>query len=135
MENQNPGKTFAPASILAIDEETEKLWTEGMDKFLKGKPFHYPNKNLEFEPVPATEDNNLSLYEGFIQSDLEEIKQINLDNKVFQEIREKSTGDPELIMMCREILFLNAQIIERLTERIDDARATIKGLKGKERSG
>ena len=69
-----------------------------------------------------------SLYwKGQIQDDLEEIKELNKENKDFQVMREKYQ-DGETLITIREILFLNARCIKRLKERIEDAKATIKGL-------
>ena len=66
-------------------------------------------------------------WHGQIEEDTEEIKELNRENKDFQKIRENS-HDEEQKMMVREILFLNARCIQRLKERIEDAKSTIKKL-------
>jgi len=73
--------------------------------------------------------NPFSLYwQGQIQDDLEEIKELNKENKDFQFLREQNHDDKEAVMMIREILFINARCIQRLKERIEDAKSTIKKL-------
>lgn len=67
-------------------------------------------------------------WQGQIEEDLNEIKELNRENKDFQGIREKHT-DIEIQMMIREILFLNARCIQLLKARIDDAKGTVSDLR------
>ncbi len=68
------------------------------------------------------------LFLGWIEEDLEYIKFLGMENKAFQEIREANPGDPDLVILCRQMLFENARQIESLTERIDDVRSKIKAI-------
>lgn len=69
-----------------------------------------------------------NLYEDWIEDDLIEIKELNAENKVYQELREQRQDDWEIVEMSREILFIHAQIVKRLKERIDDTKERIKVL-------
>jgi len=68
------------------------------------------------------------LYEDWIEDDLAEIKELNAENKLYQELREQRQDDWEIVEISREILFIHAQIIKRLKERIDDTKAEIQKL-------
>ena len=67
-------------------------------------------------------------YEDWIEDDFIEIKELNLENKFYQELREQHQNDWEMVEISREILFLHARIIKGLKERIDDTKERIKGL-------
>ncbi len=69
------------------------------------------------------------LHLGWIEEDLEYIRFIHSENKALQEIREKYQDDPMMVIVCREILFENARHIELLTERIEDAKQTVKAIR------
>ncbi len=69
------------------------------------------------------------LHLGWIEEELEHIRFIHSENKTLQEIREKYQDDPMLVIMCREILFENARQIEFITERIEDAKQTVKAIR------
>lgn len=68
------------------------------------------------------------LYEDWIREDLDYIRFLNSENKVFQETREKHSEDSEIVELCREALFDNAKLIKFLGERVEDARAEIKAI-------
>ena len=68
------------------------------------------------------------LYEDWIDDDLAEIKELNAENKVYQELREQRQDDWEIVEISREILFLHGQFIKRLKERIDDTKTAIQKL-------
>ena len=67
-------------------------------------------------------------YEWSIQDDLDFIKFLHSNVKVFQVIREKNQSNWKIVELCREILFDNAKWVQRLMERIEYARETIKKL-------
>lgn len=68
------------------------------------------------------------LYQDWIREDLDYIKFLNSENKVFQELRENHSGNWEITMLCREALFDNAKLIKFLKERIEDDRAEIEAI-------
>ena len=67
-------------------------------------------------------------YEESINEKLGYIKSVNSENKLFQEIREKHHDNWEIVEMCREILFENVKLINRLQEGIENDRTEIKKL-------
>jgi hypothetical protein len=68
------------------------------------------------------------LYEDWIYEDLDHIKFIHTENKVFQRIREKHQDEWETVDLCREILFENVKLIDFLKEGIENDRQSIKKL-------
>ncbi len=68
------------------------------------------------------------LHEEWIREDLDSIRSLNSENKVFQELRERHQGNWEIVELCREALFDNAKRISFLRIRIEDERAAIKEL-------
>lgn len=68
------------------------------------------------------------LFEEWIEEDLEYIRFLHTENKVFQGLREKHQGEWEVVELCREALFDNAKLIENLKKRTEDVRAEIKKL-------
>lgn len=68
------------------------------------------------------------LYEDWIWEDLDYIRFVHSENKVFQRIREANQGDWETVELCREILFDNAKLIDSLKEGIENDKRSIKEL-------
>ena len=68
----------------------------------------------------------IELYQQWIENDLKEIRELNKENKLYQEFRERYQNDWETVEMSREILFIHARIVKRLKERIDDTNQAIK---------
>jgi len=68
------------------------------------------------------------LYQEWIKEDYKYIDFIKLENKVFQEIREKYQDDLELVELCREQLFDNFKLIKSLSERIIYGKDEIEKL-------
>jgi len=67
-------------------------------------------------------------YEWSIQDDLDLIKFIHSEGKVFQGIRERNQNSWKIVELCREILFDNAKWVQALMEKIEDGRNEIKKL-------
>ena len=68
------------------------------------------------------------LYEEWVDDDMDHIKFIHTENKVFQRIRENNQDDWEAVELCRESLFDNAKLITFLKERIEDVRSRCKEI-------
>jgi hypothetical protein len=69
-----------------------------------------------------------NLYEWFIDVDLDYIRFLGSENKVFQRLRENYQHNWEIVELCREALFDNAKEIAFLRGRIEDERANLKKL-------
>jgi hypothetical protein len=68
------------------------------------------------------------LYDDWIYEDMDHIKFIHTENKVFQRIRENNQDDWEMVELCREILFENEKLVDFLKKGIEDDRESIKKL-------
>jgi hypothetical protein len=68
------------------------------------------------------------LYNEWIEDDLDHIRFIHSENKVFQEIRENHQDNWKIVELCREALFDNAKLIKFLRKEIEDVRAKIKAI-------
>ena len=68
------------------------------------------------------------LYEDWIGQDLDYIKFLHSETKVFQELREKHQDNWEIVELCREALFDNSRLIKNLTKEADDVREKIRRL-------
>lgn len=68
------------------------------------------------------------LYEEWVREDLDYIKFLNSENKIFQRTREKHQDNWEIVELCREALFDNAKLIKFLMGRIEDVRTRVKEL-------
>ena len=68
------------------------------------------------------------LYEEWVDDDMDHIKLIHTENKVFQRIRENNQDDWEMVELCRESLFDNANLITFLKERVEDVTSRCKEI-------
>lgn len=94
-----------------------------------------PGTDIEFIEKAFNEDfdilDNNSFKDFYVESisaDMDYIKFIHSENKIFQRIREKNQGNWEINELCREILFDNVKLLNFLKNRIENAKEDIKKL-------
>ncbi len=67
-------------------------------------------------------------YEASVFERLDFIRYLHTENKVFQRIRETFHGNWKIVELCREALFNNAKLSNRLKQGIEDDRKSIEEL-------
>jgi hypothetical protein len=124
------------APMPEMDQETDDLWKEGMIVFLNGnywkeykRSFFREDQEGQYSPRDHSWPTFLKeYYEEGIAERLDYIQVASSETKLFQEIREKHHDNWEIVEMCREILFENVKLINRLQEGIENDRTEIKKL-------
>ena len=90
-------------------------------------------KEPEPEPELVEDDSEESqpnameeYYESGIKDSLDDLKFIGEENKVFQGIREKHQDNWKIVELCRELLFENAWLSDRIRKGIENDRKKLK---------
>ena len=97
------------------------------------KPVEFPESS---KPIQDDRDPNpfswhnflLEYYRESVRDRLDYIRVVNVESGFYQELREKHHDNWETVELCREILWENVRLIDRLQEGIGNDRTEIKKL-------